>query len=103
MNNNYYDAFIKMCEGMIKKDRNLLEESMSDKAILIHMTGKRETREEYILDILDGTLNYYDYEIIEFNDNSAIIKLLARVYGGSKSWWRLRMNIKYEEIEKKQK
>lgn len=68
---------------------------MSIDSRLIHMTGKSETREEYIEDILDGTLNYYDYEILHFDEDEAIVRLLAKVYGGSKSWWVLKMDTEY--------
>ena len=96
MNNNL-DVFKKLCEGMIKKDKNLLDEALHDDSILIHMTGHMESKNEYISDILNGTLNYYDYEIISFNDKQAAIRLLAKVYGGSKSWWTLKMTLKYKD------
>ena len=88
-------AYELMTIGMIEKDRHKLEESMSIDSRLIHMTGKSEAREEYINDILDGTLNYYDYEILQFDVDEVIIRLLAKVYGGSKSWWTLHMDTQY--------
>ena len=88
-------AYELMTIGMIEKDPDKLRESMSKDACLIHMTGKAETREEYIKDILDETLNYYDYEIISFSETDATIKLLAKVYGGAKSWWTLHMLTEY--------
>ena len=95
----YLNTFKKFIKGMIDKDASLLIESMSKDASLYHMTGYKETREEYIRDILNGTLNYYDYKIISFNENEAVIKLLAKVYGGSKSWWTLRMSTVYVNEE----
>ena len=91
----HLDVINLFLKGMIDKDRNLLEKTMTKDAYLYHMTGKKESREEYINDILDGTLNYYDYQIIEDNKNEIKIKLLAKVYGGSKNWWTLVMSIKY--------
>lgn len=93
---NKKEIFILMIEGMIEKSKIKLEQSMSYGSKLYHMTGRCESREEYINDILDGTLNYYDYELISFYENIAVVKLLAKVYGGSKSWWNLKMNIKYD-------
>ena len=90
-NREYLKIFELMVQGMIEKDRVKLEKSMSKNARLYHMTGRCETREEYICNILDGTLNYYDYEIISFNKNNSVIKLLAKVYGGAKTWWTLSM------------
>ena len=90
-------SFTLMCEGMIEKDCNKLEKSMCQSARLIHMTGLVESREEYIKDILNGTLNYYDYQIIDFDIDRARIRLLARVYGGNKSWWNLTMYTSYQD------
>ena len=84
-----------MCEGMIQKNPEKLRLAMSHDAHLVHMTGKVETREEYIEDILDGTLNYYDYKIMRFSEDEALVQLLAKVYGGAKSWWTLRMDTVY--------
>ena len=80
---------------MIEKDSDKLRASISEDGHLIHMTGLDENREQYIKDILDGTLNYYDYQIIDFDINKATIRLFAKVYGGSKSWWTLVMHTKY--------
>lgn len=97
---NKKDTFILMIEGMIEKSKDKLINAMSNDSKLYHMTGRCESRSEYIDDILDGTLNYYDYELIGFNEDVAVVKLLAKVYGGSKSWWTLKMNIKYDEHNK---
>ena len=91
----HLSCFRKLLQGMIEKDRALLEEALSKDAFLYHMTGLRETREEYIHDILVGTLNYYDYQILSFEKEQARVRLLAKVYGGSKSWWTLRMSLSY--------
>ena len=94
-----YKAFELMTIGMIEKSKEKLIQSMSIDSHLHHMTGLVETREEYIKDIINGTLNYYDYEILSFNfyndEAIVIIRLLAKVYGGSKSWWKLKMNAKF--------
>ena len=90
-------AYTLMTVGMIEKSKDKLERSMSIDSHLVHMTGLVETRDEYIRDILNGTLNYYDYEILDFSDEKVTIRLLAKVYGGSKSWWTLRMSTKYVE------
>lgn len=88
----------KLCQGMVKKDRYLLEEAMSEDAYLYHLTGQRESREQYIKDIEDGILNYYDYKIIDFKGTEAAIKLLAKVYNSALSWWTLKMSISFKEV-----
>ena len=44
MNNNL-EIFKKLCEGMIKKDKNLLDEALHDDSILIHMSGHMESKD----------------------------------------------------------
>ena len=59
-----------------------------------HMSGKKQTREEFIGEIMDGTLNYFkvdtkDYSI-SVDGDTAHMKvthtLTAKVYGISDSW-----------------
>lgn len=93
--NDCLSAYTLMTEGMIEKNPDKLRQSMSKNSALIHMTGKVESREEYIKDILDCTLNYYDYKILHFDINEVVIRLQAKVYGGAKMWWTLNMKTKY--------
>ena len=53
------DAYIRMYEGMIAKDETVLRDVLDDSFVLVHMTGMRQSREEFINAVLDGTLNYY--------------------------------------------
>ena len=48
-----------MYKAMIAKDTTMLGEMMADNSALIHMTGMRQRRREYLRAIADGTLNYY--------------------------------------------
>lgn len=80
---------------MLDKDRAALEKSMCKDAYLYHLTGRRQSREEYIRDIQNGTLNYYDYRIEEADAEKVKVRLMAKVYGGGKSWWTLLMSVKY--------
>lgn len=99
--NDCLKTYELMIMGMIEKNSSKLKESMSKNAHLIHMTGKVETRDEYINDILDGTLNYYDYEILSFTESDVFIRLLAKVYDGDKRWWMLHMKTIYLEEDGK--
>ena len=94
-------AYELMTIGMIEKNPDKLKTAMSKDARLYHMTGRCETREEYIKDILDGTLNYYDYKIENFKFNGEfadfLIKLKAKVYGLSIPWRTLKMNVTFVE------
>lgn len=97
MVDKYQKVHSLLMEGMIEKNADKIRLAMSKDAHLIHMTGLIENREEYIKDILDGTLNYYDYEVVSNKDDEVTVRLLAKVYGGSKSWWLLKMKTSYIE------
>lgn len=48
-----------MYRGMIEKDMELLGESLDESFVLVHMTGMRQTKRQYMDYIANGTLNYY--------------------------------------------
>ena len=48
-----------MYRGMIQKDAVVLEEVLDDSFTLLHMTGMRQPKRQYIEAVLNGTLNYY--------------------------------------------
>ena len=80
--------------AMIKKDRDAMERYFDEKLTFTHMSGKKQTREELIGEILDGTLNYYkidtkDYSISVTGDTAwmkVTHTLTAKVYGISGAW-----------------
>lgn len=80
--------------AMIKKDRDAMERYFDEKLTFTHMSGKKQTREEFIGEILDGTLNYYkidtkDYSISVTGDTARMKvthTLTAKVYGISGAW-----------------
>ena len=49
------DAYIRMYDGMIAKDDTVLRDVLDDSFVLVHMTGMRQSREEFINAILNGT------------------------------------------------
>ena len=52
----------EMYEAMVAKDTVMLNRVHADDFVLIHMTGMRQSKAEYIRAIADGTLNYYSVE-----------------------------------------
>ena len=52
-------CYEKMCSAMIQKDRKALETVLDDSFVLVHMTGMRQSKSEFIDAVLDSTLNYY--------------------------------------------
>jgi hypothetical protein len=95
--------------AMIDKDSSKLEELMNDNYTLTHMSGKKQTKQEYIDEIMNGTLNYYTSTIhnptIEIKNNEyALIKadvtLDAKVYG-MKGTWTLHSQQNFKKIDGK--
>ena len=89
-----YSAYEAINKAMIEKDRTAMERYFDEKLIFTHMSGKKQTREEFIGEIIDGTLNYFkvdtkDYSI-SVNGDTAHMKithtLTAKVYGIIGSW-----------------
>jgi ketosteroid isomerase-like protein len=101
--------YIDLCHASINKDLDKLNEILSDDYILVHMTGMKQTKEDYIESVKSGELAYYKsrHESIEVNINgeeATIIgktKTLASPFGSSKSWWNLRQDLKAKKIDGK--
>ena len=68
----------QMYRAMIAKDIETLGTLLDENSVLIHMTGTRQPKREYLRAIKDGTLNYYSVEddeiIIEVNGDKAAIE-----------------------------
>ena len=101
------DVYIRMYEGMITKDEATLREALDDSFVLVHMTGMRQSKEEYIGAILNGTLNYYSAEhenmpVEISSDGTAVLTgqsyVAAAVFGGGKSNWRLQQKCSLKKI-----
>ena len=89
------ERFIEFQYAMIEKDLEKLNELLKDNYTLTHMSGKTQTKDEYIGEIMDGTLNYYksiiNNPIIMIKEkDKAILKadvtLDAKVYGIKGTW-----------------
>ena len=82
---------------MIEKDADGLRSLMAEDYSLLHMTGVRQSADEFLKGLMDGTFNHYaaDHDSIEvaLNGNSALMigrsRVTAAVYGGRKHSWRL--------------
>ncbi len=89
----------EMYAAMVSKDRAELERVHDDSFVLVHMTGMRQSRQEYINAIMDGTLNYYsasheDMQVEAGGDSAVLIgksRVTAAVFGGGKHTWRLQL------------
>ena len=101
------EAYIRMYEGMITKDEAILRDVLDDSFVLVHMTGMRQSREEFINAILDGTLNYYsaghEHMPVEINGDTAVLTgqsyVAATVFGGGRSNWRLQQKCSLKKVD----
>lgn len=89
------DCFVEYQQALIDKDEDKLDQLLADDYILTHMSGKKQTKSEFIAEVMNGTLNYFKSEIVDPNilfdddENATFIsdvKLTAKVYGIDGSW-----------------
>ena len=100
------EAYKKMYDGMIAKDEAVLHDVLDDSFVLVHMTGMRQPKEEFIKAVLNGTLNYYsavhENLPVEVNGDTAVITgqsyVAAAVFGGGRSNWHLQQKCSLKKI-----
>ena len=97
----------EMYTSMVNKDRSELERVHDDSFVLVHMTGMRQSKQDYINAIMDGTLNYYSAEhedlSVEINGDAAVLTgqsyVAAAVFGGGRSNWRLQQKCSMKKVD----
>ena len=93
-------------QAMIDKDIETLDSLYLDGTTFTHMSGKKQTKDDFFGEIADGTLNYFAYDIqnlsITVNGDEATltasVTLTAKVYGASGSWT-LPVNAHFTKID----
>ncbi len=55
----------RYCQAMTDKDISTMREIVSEDMVFVHMSGMRQTREEYFADVADGSLTYYTIGMAE--------------------------------------
>jgi ketosteroid isomerase-like protein len=91
------ELYRKYWRYMINKDAGGLRSLMTRDYYLLHMTGVKQSAETFLKGLADGTFNYYSAEHdsidVEINGDRASMtgrsRVVAAVYGGRKSSWRL--------------
>jgi ketosteroid isomerase-like protein len=91
------NLYRKYWRYMIDKDAEGLRSLMAGDYYLLHMTGLKQSAETFLNGLLDGTFNYYSAEHdcidVEIDGDRASMtgrsRVVAAVYGGRKSSWRL--------------
>ncbi|MBQ7501890.1 nuclear transport factor 2 family protein [bacterium] len=97
--------YCDMYAAMVDKDEAELERVHDDSFVLLHMTGLRQSKREYIKAILSGVLNYYSAETesldIRIDGNKAELRgrsrVTAAVFGSSKHTWRLELRLELKK------
>lgn len=89
------DRFIEFQQALIDKDEDKLNEIISEDYELVHMSGKRQSKKQFIDEVMEGTLNYFKSEIkdptiLHDDENSASLVgdviLTAKVYSINGKW-----------------
>ena len=96
------NLYKQMYQAMIAKDIVALDTILAESSVLIHMTGIRQPKKQYLHEIENGTLNYYSVEDDEINitvnretaEMTGRSRVNAAVYGGGRHTWRLQMKSK---------
>ena len=92
--NELLNFFINFLKAIIKKDKSGMESLLDPSFVLVHMSGKEESKNQFISDVIGGVLNYFHSKIInpiiKLNNNSAEmtadVNLDAKVYGMKGNW-----------------
>ena len=92
----------EMYQAMVEKDTATLNRVHADEFVLVHMTGMRQSKQEYINAIADGTLNYFaaqhEQMDISIDGDTATLtgrsRVTAAVFGGGRGTWRLQLRFK---------
>ncbi len=53
----------RYCQGMVDADLDVMKEIVLEDVTFTHMSGMKQTRDEYFEDIKNGALNYYNIGI----------------------------------------
>ena len=83
---------------MIEKDVDGLRAMMADDYVLTHMTGARQSADEFLRGLSRGTFRYFsaEHDAIDVTLHGGTAEMVGRsrveaaVYGGGRHLWRLR-------------
>ncbi len=99
------DVYHAMYQYELTKDVEHLADILSDDYVLIHMTGMRQSKTEYLRCVRDGELNYFSEEThhisVDLQGETAVLtgqsRVNAAVFGGSRHTWPLQLVISMEK------
>ena len=84
----------KELQALIHQDYDVLNQVIAPDAVFVHITGKKQSRDEWFREMQTGRMAYYELEedgwTIEAEEDKATVtvktKLLARIYGYTNRW-----------------
>ena len=93
----------RYCEAMTEADIDTMRAIVSEDMVFTHMSGMRQTREEYFADVADGSLRYYTIDmekpVVKVDGGKATVTytslLNANAYGARGSF-RMKGTHRYE-------
>ena len=94
-----------MWQAMLRKDIAALDKIHDEGFVLVHMTGMRQSKDEFLRAIRGGDLNYFteqtEHVFIEVNGDRALLtgqsRVDAAVFGGSRNTWPLQLVFEVEK------
>jgi len=100
------NLYNEMWTALLAKDISTLEKIHDENFILIHMTGMKQPKFEYLRCVRDGELKYFSSTpeniFVEVNGNFGKLigqsKVEAAVFRGRKNIWRLQLAFDVEKI-----
>ena len=100
-------AYETMYAAMVAKDLEALKAVLGEDFVLVHMTGMRQDRAQFIRAVKDGTLNYYtcrhEHVAVTVRGDSAALQgrslVSAAVFGGGRHTWRLMLDCALKKRE----
>ena len=94
----------RYCEAMTEADIDTMRAIVSEDMVFTHMSGMRQTREEYFADVADGSLRYYTIDmekpVVKVDGGKATVTytslLNANAYG-ARGTFRMKGTHRYEK------
>ncbi|WP_414054655.1 nuclear transport factor 2 family protein [Macrococcus equi] len=105
-----YEIYVNLYKAMIDENFDVIDNLMMDGSILVHMTGVRQPKREWLKAIEDQSMKYYstkeeNVEILMKDKKATLIaqnRVDARIYG-SHNIWPLELTMTMVKFEKEWK
>lgn len=95
-------------QAMVEKDTKTLSQLLRAGTELVHMTGYRQSVEEWLEQIVSEEMVYYSWQEdaikdVQIHGNHASLigqsRVTARIWGMGPSTWRLQVKVYFEKVD----